>query len=96
MGNSLSSLLRAMMTRCSCYSRPWPVPLAKFGKLAGSSDDDTLLALVSPMASALRPTLSLSARDIPSPRPENSMASHGGADVIIVSDGNAFQLRNTP
>ena len=72
-----------------------------------ASDDDVLLALVSltGMAEACFgkqaclayiATLSLSARDIPSPRLENLMAAHGGADVIIVSDGNAFKLRNTP
>ena len=37
-------------------------------------------------------TLSLSACDIPSPRPGNVMASHGGADVIIVSDDTLLAL----
>ena len=90
MGNSLSSLLRAMMTRCSCYSRPWPVPLAKFGKLAGSSDDDTLLALVSLTGIAEAWTFhKINVQHVIGKHPR-------GADVIIVSDGSAFKLRNTP
>ena len=37
-------------------------------------------------------TMSLSAGDIPSPRPGKVLASHGGADVIIVSDDTLLAL----
>ena len=77
-----------MMTRCSCWSRPWPAPLAKFGKLTGSSDDDTLLALVSLTGMAEAGTLhKIKVQHVIGKYP-------GGTDVIIVSGGNAFKLCN--
>ena len=76
------------MTRCLRLSRPWPAPLAKFGKLTVSSDDDTLLALVSLTGMVEAGTLrKINVQHVIGKYP-------GGTDVISVSDGNAFKLCN--
>ena len=70
------------------WSCPWPAPLAKFGKLTGSSDDDTLLALVSL-------TGMVEAGTLHKINVQHVIRKYlGGTDVVIVSDGNAFKLRN--